>query len=1250
MKPPAILSLFALAFAFVLHLCAPHLTALETPTLRVLFLGDNDIHQPRSRFEILRPVLADKGIEVVYTDDMRDINSAKLAGFDALLVYANITHIEAKAEAALLNFVDQGGGLVALHCASYCFHNSPKYIELVGAQFNRHGSGVFKETIVAPDHPVMKGLSAIESWDETYVHTKHNEKRTVLAERHDDEGKEPWTWVREHGKGRVFYTAWGHDERTWSNDGFQALVEGGIRWVSSDVPWRLKARTDLPEFEYMEAPAPMPNYTPNAQWGTEGEQITVMQKPLEPEQSSKHLRLLPGFEHSLYASEPDIFKPIWLSFDHRGRLWIAETKDYPNELQPENSGRDRLKIVEDTDGDGKADKFTVFADKLSVPTSFIFANGGVLVMHSGRIEWFADTDGDDMADTSKVLFSGWNMRDTHATASNFRYGFDNWIYGTVGYSGFEGEVGGKGIRFGQGIFRFRPDGSAMEFLRSTNNNTWGLSITEDNIILGSTANGNASMYMPIPNRYYEAVRGWSAARIESVADSQKFYAITKKIRQVDWHGMYTAGSGSGLYTARAFPQRFWNRGQLVAEPTGHLLGLFFVERRGADFVSHNARNFAASDDEWTSPIYGEIGPDGAVWMVDWYNYIIQHNPTPRGFETGKGNAYETPLRDKTHGRIYRITHKDGKLTEQPKLDPEDPKSLVAALTNDNMLWRMHAQRLLVERGNRDVVGDLIELVESQSRDAIGLSAGPLHALWTLHGLGALDADEGDAKAILAATIALKHPAASVRRGAVGVLPRTSATQAVILAADLLSDDDAQVRMATLLFLAESPSNDEAGAAIYQALKKSENHSDRWIPDAAAAAAAQHDAAFLTAVLGDKNAPVETFEVAQTVAGHYAAGAPTESVVDMLAAVSGASPELAATFLESIGANWPDDDAPELTDSDIAKLGRLMDELPETVRDRLLLLGQSWNDDLFADRYSSIVEALASKVKDGEAEPSERANAAGRWIRLADTNETANAVLGQISLVSSPQLGAGMLQALSASTERDTGNAILESWENFTPATRRSAIGTMMRRSSWAMSLLNAVENRTIDKGDLQPEHWTQLRRNPSRRVSRRARELAESSGGISPDREAVVEKLLPLAKQKGDAVRGKTVFTASCSVCHKFNGEGGQIGPELTGVAARGKEDILLEILDPNRSVEANYRLWTLSTKDGAVFAGRMESETQTAVELLDVAGQKHVVQRKDIQSLSAAPVSLMPTGFEALPADDLKALLEYLMTAEEHE
>ena len=1027
-----------------------------------------------------------------------------------------------------------------------------------------------------------------------------------------------------------------------------ALVSGAAADFENT---QFEAKSGLPPFEYMEASDRLPNYTPGARWGTQGDPIMTMQKPLSPEASMRHLVTFPEFEFELFAHEPNIIKPLWLAFDHRGRLWIAESVDYPNELQPEGQGRDRLKIIEDTDGDGVADKFTIFAEQLSIPTSFVFARGGVIVVHSGKLELLKDTDGDDRADVRQVLFEGWGTNDTHATVSNLRYGFDNWIWGVVGYSGFNGVVGDQELRFGQGIFRFRPDGSRLEFMRSSNNNTWGLDFTEDNLVIGSTANGNASMYMPIPNRYYEGVRGWSAARLESIASSQNFYPITDKVRQVDWHGKYTAGSGSAIYTARSFPQPFWNRAQFVAEPTGHLLGLFFLNRQGADFEAYNAHNMVASDDEWTSPIYGEVGPDGALWIVDWYNYIIQHNPTPRGFETGRGNAYATPLRDKIHGRIYRLGYRKAGPSDTNSLNPSDPASLVEGLKSNNKLWRLHAQRLLVERDQVDVVPQLLALVTDPSVDALGLNPAAIHALWTLDGLGLTKGQHAVVTRV--AREALRHPSAGVRRAATMVMARDEATREALLTLELLRDADAQVRLAAFLALAELPASEAAGNAILDALAERRNHEDPWLPEAATAAAAKNDAYFLEAFLSRARSgnPADLFEgglgkVVQVVTTHYADRGPTESIVGTLTALKGVPVEVATVILDGLMSGWPEGAAPPLNGTEKQQLESVMDELDVDVRDRLLNLGERWQiEGLFPGRMQAVVASLRAQVADETAEDTARASAARRWLALRDEAGVGAFILGQISLLSSPDLAGGLVMALEAGQDIGHAEALVERWSNLTPAVRRAAISVLQRRAEWAMVLLDAVQATTIPRTDIPPEYWSQLRKHPSRRVAGFANRLAAADAGISADRAAVVERLLPLARQKGDAARGKLIFEAACAICHKFNGQGGVVGPELTGIASRDRADILLEILDPNRSVEANYRLWNVTTKDGNSYAGRMEAETRTTVEILDVAAQKHVIQRKDILTLEASAQSIMPIGFEAFPAEDLKGLLEYLAT-----
>ncbi len=643
--------------------------------LRVLFLGDNAGHKPVERHRLLLPVLKARGIDLVYSDKPADLNAANLAKYDALAIYANIDRIEPAQEKALLDFVAGGKAFVPIHCASFCFRNSDAYVALVGAQFRSHDSGVFRTRVADADHPIMKGYSPFSSWDETYTHTKHNEKdRIVLETRVEGKFAEPWTWVRTHGKGRVFYTAWGHDSRTWNHPGFHNLMERGIRWACKtdvsvvppyvDSPTMTTIAKDAPAFRFVDAKVPF--YPAGQRWGTLAKPLTKMQQPASPADSMKHMVTPTDFEVKLFADEKLLGgKPICMNWDERGRLWVAVTRDYPNELQPPGKGRDRILILEDTKGTGVADKVTEFADKLSIPTSLTFWKGGVIVHQAPHTLYLKDTKGTGKADVRKVLFTGWATNDTHAGPSNLLYGLDNHLHGMVGYAGYEGTIGGEKHSFRQGFYRFRPDGSKMEFLRNTNNNSWGVGFSEEGLHFGSTANGNPSVYLPIPNRYYENVRGWSSSVLGGIAADNKIHPITDKIRQVDHHGGFTAAAGHALYTARTYPREYWNKTAFVCEPTGHLLATFTLQRDGADFRSRNAWNLLASDDEWCAPIMAEVGPDGHMWVIDWYAYIVQHNPTPAGFKTGKGAAYETELRDTKHGRIYRVVYKKAPANKNP---------------------------------------------------------------------------------------------------------------------------------------------------------------------------------------------------------------------------------------------------------------------------------------------------------------------------------------------------------------------------------------------------------------------------------------------------------------------------------------------------------------------------------------------------------------------------------------------------------
>ncbi len=1221
------------------------------PRLKVLFLGDKGHHDPADRAAQIKPVLASRGLDVDYTERMEDLNPETLGRYDALLVYANTTRIAPDQEKALLNYVEGGGGFAPIHCASYCFLNSPRYIALVGAQFLRHGTGVFEVKAVEPAHPIMKGLALFRTWDETYVHHKHNEKdRTVLETRAEGAGAEPWTWVRTQGKGRVFYTAYGHDARTWQEPGFHDLLERGIRWAANKGPVldsRPRVAAGAPAFSYESAPADIPNYLPGRQWGTQGDAIKRMQKPLSPADSRKHLVVPGGFEPQLFAAEPEIKKPICMTWDHRGRLYIAESVDYPNMKGRSGApGRDRITILEDTDGDGRADSFKVFALGLNIPTSLVYANGGLIVLQAPDTLFLKDEDGDDKADTRKVLFTGWGTGDTHAGPSNLRYGFDNWIWGIVGYSAFRGTVGGERHQFGQGLFRFKPDGSKLEFLRSTTNNSWGVGFSEDGLVFGSTANGCPSVYLPVPNRFYEMVRGLAPRALQSITATNQFYPITDQVRQVDFHGGFTAAAGHALYTARAYPREYWNQTAFVTEPTGHLAATFTLERKGADVAAYYGWNLLASDDEWTAPIAAEVGPDGQVWVIDWYNYIVQHNPTPHGFKTGRGSAYETPLRDQTHGRIYRVVYKGSPKSSAPRLDPARPDSLASALASDNQFWRMHAQRLLVERGHGDVLPALADLVKNRAVDAIGLNVGAIHALCALAGLAGAPGGEPALRA--AALGALGHPSAGVRAMALRVLPRDEKAAERIARANLLDDPDAQVRLAACLALAESAPSATAAAALAQALVHGFARGDRVLADAATAAAARNDFEFLKIVAHPSNGRLdgETRLVLARVAEHWARGAPVDRAPALLAALSQGDPAIASVIVTGLAKGWPKDHPVALDRGGEDALVKLSTGLDPEARGRLVRLVGLWGNQSLDRIGAEMARTLLTLVQDAAQSDAKRIDAGRQLVELRAWDDAlAQSILEQVGPRTSPALSVGLVEAVGAGKAPGAGKALAALISTLAPAARAAAIKALLTRAEWTGSLMTALEQNQVRLAELDLDQKQALAAHPDRAIARRARRIMAQGGGLpDPDRARVIEALAAQVSTGGDPARGKVVFKEQCAKCHRHGTEGGQVGPDLTGSAALPRNELLIHILDPSRSVEGNFVQYSVATTDGRVLAGLLAAETRTAIELLDAEGKRQTILRDDIDQMTASKKSLMPEGFEKqIPAADLNHLLAFL-------
>ena len=611
----------------------------------------------------------------------------------------------------------------------------------------------------------------------------------------------------------------------------------------------------MPEVEYVDG-FNVPNYEKR-------DPAPKYQMPMSAADSQKFIQTPAEFKLELFAQEPMLGgKPITFSFDERGRLWVIEAVDYPEpraaRRRPATTASRSSRTPTAT---ARADKLTVFADHLNLATSLVFANGGVIVAAAPHMLFLQDTNGDDKADVKKVLSTGWGIADTHAGPSNLLYGPDNYIWGVVGYSGFDGEMNGKPMKFLQGVYRYKPDGSQFEFVTGSTNNTWGLGFSRDLRRVRLDGQQRSQLLRRHPQPLLRRRRPSSTAGVRTISgpgyqSAAQFYTahfLTPYIRQVDVWGGYTAAAGHQLYTARSFPKKYWNRIAFITEPTAHLVGQGIMEPQGAGFVTRDGWNLIAGAEEWVSPVHAQVGPDGAVWVADWYSFINQHNPTPPGHSNGPGNAYETSMRDKSRGRIYRVVYRDAPAAKTPALSKADPAGLVAALKSDNMLWRLHAQRLLVERGKLDVVPQLVALTADRTVDAIGTNGAAFHALWTLHGLGAITSttsEAGRGRGAGADAPGRGRPqgggdgAAGVARGGRGDDRRASSTPGSC------ADTDLHTRLAAILRLAELPASDAAGKALYAASLEPSNFGDRWLSRALYIAASRHKAPFLTQYRAD----------------------------------------------------------------------------------------------------------------------------------------------------------------------------------------------------------------------------------------------------------------------------------------------------------------------------------------------------------------------------------------------------------------
>jgi len=560
------------------------------------------------------------------------------------------------------------------------------------------------------------------------------------------------------------------------------------------------------------------------------------------------------------------------------------------------------------------------------------------------------------------------------------------------------------------------------------------------------------------------------------------------------------------------------------------------------------------------------------------------------------------------------------------------------------LWRRQAHRLLIEGGKLDVLPALLELASDSSIDAIGLNAGAIHALWTMHHLGALDGSHAKATAVVVA--ALRHPSAGVRRVAIQVLPAKPASTAALLAANMLADSDAQVRLAAFLALSDLPTAPGSGAAILYAMRTPENAGDRWIPEAATSAAAMHSTGFLSALAKSKTAPSDkVLESARIVAEHYARGAPVDSIAKVMASLVHAKSPVADAIIGGL-ASWPADTKPAVNGQFDANLEKVIVRLSPGSQGLLVKLASGWGSARLESFSRKVSAALLREIDDNKLPVTKRVAAARKLIDFQSRDEAVvTQLLDKLSPQTPPGLALGMIEALRKSTAPQAGQLLAGRLGSLTPRTRAAGIAVLLSRPQSTKALLDAVDKGDVQLAELSLDQKQALAVHPDRGIRNRAKKILARGGALpNADRQKVLAELMPVVKETGDPAAGKLVFKKQCAKCHVHSGEGARIGPDLTGMAVHPKAELLTHIIDPSRNVEGNFRVYTVVTADGKVLSGLLASESKTAIEIFDAEGKKIVVLREDVEELVASTKSLMPEGFEKqVKRQEISDLLEFL-------
>ncbi|HEY0455604.1 MAG TPA: PVC-type heme-binding CxxCH protein, partial [Verrucomicrobiae bacterium] len=801
---------------------------------------------------------------------MKFPTATQLENTDVLVIFAaDGMKIVGQDRANFEKFLQRGGGFVVVHDAvvSDDQHEWAKKVQggawiwpknAPGKTATKWHEGEVGIYFVDTKHPITKGISNFDWQDEIYYDLDMAPDVHVLATSFHSVfviAPQLWTYEKTWEGGskpyRAFVTIPGHEYTSFSTPQYRAILMRGIAWAGH--------RENVDEFCKQEELASL-TYPPGG--------------PRAPAKEVQKLNVDPEFNINLVASEPLIEKAISMDWDPQGRLWVAETPEYPNGRTVNDNDRlitaakeagfhiktdknkvrkvdrpakDRISWLEDTDGDGVMDKKHVFYEGLELVTSLVFCKDGVIVAQAPDILWIRDTDGDGKADKVETLFTGFGTSDTHAVINNFRWGMDGWVYGACGYSGGHPKSADGSLDFGphaSAIFRFKPDGKAFEVLASTSCNTWGFDFNWDNEMFYSTPTcGDHVLHIVLPERILARGSVGNIKAQNAIQDHTRVKPAVHHTRpayvQIDVVGGFTAAAGACLYTGGAWPEKY-NNTYFVNEPTVSLVHQDFLTPKSTTYVAskepgREETEFLTGSDLWFRPIHTRVGPDGALYLIDFYNQAVIHNDT-RGPKHGANNAATRPDRDHHLGRIWRIQHKQAKPLPPVSIDPRDAQTLVKALEHPNGWTRMTAQRLLFEKNDTAVAPTLAKLLQTSDSPATRI-----HALWALNNLGKMDE--------VVTLAALQDKSSAVRKNALRAVAENDSNQGDsklnAIRAEL-NDDDARVKLQALVALQTFQPSADVAKAVVNAWPML---GDRYLESAAIGAAARDPLLYAQTILG-----------------------------------------------------------------------------------------------------------------------------------------------------------------------------------------------------------------------------------------------------------------------------------------------------------------------------------------------------------------------------------------------------------------